>query len=598
MAPATPQCPACSMTFNPPLLGATRCPRCGASLVPSKSQPCPPPAANAIAPVGRWVQPSRVHTPVPAAIPLGPPANSILPAQSLPVSVPPRSSLAVSAARPLSAGRPIPPRVWVGVGIGVAALLFLGMLGLTILAAGWFWKGRAVANREQVAARSTLPAVASRPDRAGVAPEAKPLSAVIALDKVTPQRAWLKQTLVDAYEKAGQKDGRWDEPVRRVLRLRAEAWEHPLRNWEEEHEAYEAGRKAGCEDPLFVYAAGRIAGDGFRHDLVADLMEKSAHHPAQRCFAALGAARWLAAQPPTAERRRQIERHVAVARQLLPEIAKDVKVPPGILVELCEQLERYYRPTVKDRKAAFDKVLEVFAPAGDCSGLLTFRGEFYVLYAWDARGDGYANTVTPEGGRLMAQRLAQAEKYLEKAWQLDPDNAGAATAMISVEMGQGQGRERMELWFRRAMQADPDYLHACECKLLYLEPKWHGSAPDMLAFGRECAQTRNWRGRLPLILVDAHERLAKYQTGKEDDYFPRSGVWADIQSVLEPFSKQYPRMKWWRSRYAHFACRCGQWEAANRQFVLLGKDALPNAFGGPERYEQLRQEAARRAAKR
>ena len=48
----------------------------------------------------------------------------------------------------------------------------------------------------------------------------------------------------------------------------------------------------------------------------------------------------------------------------------------------------------------------------------------------------------------------------------------------------------MEEWFRRAMKADPGNYSACSSKLYYLEPKWHGSEEEMLAFGASA-----WRRR-------------------------------------------------------------------------------------------------------
>jgi hypothetical protein len=63
--------------------------------------------------------------------------------------------------------------------------------------------------------------------------------------------------------------------------------------------------------------------------------------------------------------------------------------------------------------------------------------------------------------------------------------------MITVEMAIGEGnRDEMEKWFWRAMDADNDNLDACNKKLLWLEPKWHGSPEEMLEFARTCRNPR------------------------------------------------------------------------------------------------------------
>ena len=58
----------------------------------------------------------------------------------------------------------------------------------------------------------------------------------------------------------------------------------------------------------------------------------------------------------------------------------------------------------------------------------------------------------------------------------------------------------MELWFDRAMKADGDDRYACLTKLDWLDPKWHGTAEEMLAFGRACRDTKNWRTGITLLV--------------------------------------------------------------------------------------------------
>jgi hypothetical protein len=53
----------------------------------------------------------------------------------------------------------------------------------------------------------------------------------------------------------------------------------------------------------------------------------------------------------------------------------------------------------------------------------------------------------------------------------------------------GGDRTTMELWFDRAMKADGDRRDACWSKLHWLDPMWHGTPEDLLAFGRRCRDT-------------------------------------------------------------------------------------------------------------
>ena len=43
--------------------------------------------------------------------------------------------------------------------------------------------------------------------------------------------------------------------------------------------------------------------------------------------------------------------------------------------------------------------------------------------------------------------------------------------MITVLMGEQGGRNQMQTWYRRAMDADPDAVDAAYGKLAFLEPR-------------------------------------------------------------------------------------------------------------------------------
>ena len=166
--------------------------------------------------------------------------------------------------------------------------------------------------------------------------------------------------------------------------------------------------------------------------------------------------------------------------------------------------------------------------------------------------------------------------------------------MMWVELGQGKGRDRMELWFQRAMEADPNDYDACNTKLLYLEPKCkYGSAADMLEFGRECVQNEQWGGHVPLILMDAHveiqQELADDDAGKAD-YWKQPQVWTDLNSAFQRFFELNPDETGWYHNYAWYAYQAGQWATFNQLIPKLGSVNY-NFFGGRDKFEQMVAEA-------
>jgi hypothetical protein len=173
---------------------------------------------------------------------------------------------------------------------------------------------------------------------------------------------------------------------------------------------------------------------------------------------------------------------------------------------------------------------------------------------------------------------------------MDPNDPRAAVEMLTVEIGQGKGRDVMETWFGRAMSADPDDVEACSAKLYYLEPKWYGNADEMLKFGRECLDSENWSCRIPLILADAHRSLSRYEQ-KPETYFKDPTVWQDIDKVYYGYLLAHPNDYEARSAYAYYACESDQWPTAKEQFDLLGDRAVMRAFGGREAYTYMKSQA-------
>jgi hypothetical protein len=330
-------------------------------------------------------------------------------------------------------------------------------------------------------------------------------------------------------------------------------------------------------------------------------MDQSQYPPIRKCFTYLRCGTYLLnsrthVDPAGQVARREGSQDVAhcfqLAVEIWPEVTKTPDVPLSSLIELGGQfLSLTSVANGVDRKPFFEEIYAGLDKAfPNNSAVLAFKGRFLTGYAWDARGGGYANTVTPERFKLFGERLDMAAEVLEPAWKMNPNDPAAATEMLTVELGQGRDREVMETWFKRAMKANPDNIAACRAKMLYLEPKWHGSPEEMIAFAHECRDGQNWYAQLPFQLVEAHQTLSQYAKDP-DAYFHQPEVWEDLDSIYKPWLAAWPDNPFARSRYAYYACLCGQWGIARQQFELLGDKAIPVQFGGADKLEQFRKAA-------
>lgn len=407
---------------------------------------------------------------------------------------------------------------------------------------------------------------------------------------------WNRQTLGAAYERVGKKDPRWDAAARKALELAAQSFSQQTEPWVDRSQIYKAARKAvdaGCDDPMILYLYGResVGADypgpaefARRMHAAADAMRSSQYPPVRRAVAMTYSYR---ADPLTAastpEARRKVEQTLEAVLDLLSDsVAQD---PKGfawyrnwfhnLLAEIYG-----YQTLGMDYKTAYDRIDARLAKVAGIEPLrLLFRGNSYIIWGWQARTTAFAPFVGDQQFRDLGSRLTVARAALEQAWKLEHDLPRVSQLMIEVEKAIGDGdRAKMELWFGRAMETDPNDYDACWSKLDWLDPKWHGgdSPNEMMAFGRACKASGNWVAGITLISVDAYNRYSSRLPFEERRaYLSSPVVWGDIRSVFEQYLKHYPDQYDERSKYAFLCYTAGDYDEAKRQFQILGDNLTP-----------------------
>jgi len=413
--------------------------------------------------------------------------------------------------------------------------------------------------------------------------------------------AWNLWTLGEAYETVGKKKVKWNASARRAL----DEFAH-LRSSKGPPEQIRlqliatncaAAVASGCDDPLIMYLHTRYV-LAKRNVTAADLAKalrkaaeslgNSEYPPIRKFYATLRAAEQLKSiagtntPPEVHEFRRLAVDNLALS-------LRDKSMPVGEVDDACHSMlnalkvnKDYYEDCYRNIEGS------LFANWPNEAVSFLLKGEFYLADAWFGRGGGYASGVSEQGWQLFAERLAVSETALERAWQLDPKDTRIPTTMIRVEEGQGKGRERMELWFERAMALDPNNRTACENKLHYLYPQWYGSRKEMIAFGRECVASAAWGGTVPLMLTDAHREYELYLDNAEEreTYWKRPDVWPDIKASFEKFFQLNPNAVGWYHNNAWYAYHCEQWETLNELIPKLAPVDY-SFFGGRDEFDKM-----------
>lgn len=114
----------------------------------------------------------------------------------------------------------------------------------------------------------------------------------------------------------------------------------------------------------------------------------------------------------------------------------------------------------------------------------------YINYAYDARGEGFASTVSDSGWKLFRERIAEAKRILDQStarpgrrcpeWYVD---------MLLVAKDQSWEKADTRALFDEANKFEPGYYYYARVVANYLLPKWSGEEGDTEKFLQEIAES-------------------------------------------------------------------------------------------------------------
>ena len=218
---------------------------------------------------------------------------------------------------------------------------------------------------------------------------------------------------------------------------------------------------------------------------------------------------------------------------------------------------------------AIAQIDEVFNESDSSNPVkLALDGQYFVNAAWCARGSNWASSVTDEGWQHFKERLAKADDILETAYAQYPAEGELARSMIDVDLGQGQGRDRMEMWFQRAIKANPNDFGAYKSKEWYLQPRWYGSVEDLVSFGKECMKTGNWVAKIPMIFPASIAEASD----QDSTLYSRDDIWKPLEEVYTEYLSHYPQSVNYRTWFAKHAADGGHLDVAREQLRILGSN--------------------------
>lgn len=356
-----------------------------------------------------------------------------------------------------------------------------------------------------------------------------------------------QRALPQAYQSAGKHDPKWDTDVTKLLDGMAafltnkavhERARVPAPSRDELEKDARAALDAGCDDPLVVYCYGVLLDERDAKDEARPYLERAAaampdsHYPIIRAVYANERLMWhLDKQKNAAD----IEKYWKLEQDewLAVFAAGDLKgFDRRVYYDNFGPIMQ--SKPFEDRRMFYERLKEL---KGEPWITNMIGGRFHIDAAWQARGSGWANSVTEEGWKQFRAHLSAAYACLKKAYELEPKYPEAATEMISVMMGGGaQGAdENPRTWFDRAVQGQFDYYDAYDRLFNAMLPRWGGSHAMMLAFGQECAATKRYDTGVPYQFVWAARQVADDMNGRPY-VFTEPDVYKTACEVLDGYA--------------------------------------------------------------
>lgn len=196
--------------------------------------------------------------------------------------------------------------------------------------------------------------------------------------------------------------------------------------------------------------------------------------------------------------------------------------------------------------------------------------ETYVNYAWHARGDGSANTVTGWEWRLFNQRIDLAASSLIDAAKMQERCPVWFSVMQTIALAQSWDKEQARELFELAASFEPEFLTPYIKYAYYLEPKWYGQAGETEAFADEAAMRLGGeRGEIAYFDI-ASQMICTCESEKPP--FPIKLSWPKAQRGFEAMTRLYGGSKQNFNDYALMAYAAGDKAAADEAFAKIGEE--------------------------
>lgn len=195
--------------------------------------------------------------------------------------------------------------------------------------------------------------------------------------------------------------------------------------------------------------------------------------------------------------------------------------------------------------------------------------------AWDARGGGYANTVSAETWKLFEDLHQQAERVLLDAPSASRELPAWHSMMIQVSQDLTYPKHSTVSLLEKAAAKWPNYYHFFELVATRYQPIWGGSWRKVESFAADWSRRyAEQYGEGDTLYARIYVRLRNF-----DSFAEMSPDWNKLKKGLEEIVLRFPKSIEYRNYLASFACAARDKSAYVKAMAALERgDVKPNEW--------------------
>ncbi|HEY2498121.1 MAG TPA: hypothetical protein VGK24_13710 [Candidatus Angelobacter sp.] len=208
-------------------------------------------------------------------------------------------------------------------------------------------------------------------------------------------------------------------------------------------------------------------------------------------------------------------------------------------------------------------------------------GYGYLKYAWQARGEGDAASVTPEGKRLFTERVQLAENELLGADARCPE---WYYVMLQLERAKGMEAEDLTSFLEKASAFEPEFYYSYQEVALGLMPKWSGKDGDVEKFAEEAANKIGGKPGDILYWQIVQTIMSNREVGNITQHLSWSRALLGYQALVAQYGVSPLR----QNQLAQMAARFGDYMVTDETITQIGDHWDQDTWGSKEYFEKVK----------